>query len=239
MQVNYSIKELKTSGVYCILYLPTGRRYVGSTTSFHKRLLWHRALLNKGTHDNKLLQQAWKELDPADFSFVILEEVEKNKDKLIEREQYWMDYYEVLDPEKGFNIGTAAINPMLGNTHTPEARAKISEKAKGRVVPDELKQRLSQKLKGVPKSSSRVCNSNRQPSRAPRKKPVNRYFLTGPDGTEYITDNLADFCRDNLLHRGHLSAALKGTGIYKGWKGYSVPLKSLQENVPTNSQSAG
>lgn len=227
MEINYSIQELKNAGVYSIVHLESGRRYIGSTKSFHYRMLTHRATLNKGAHDNRVLQEAWNLYGKEAFSFEILEIV-LDKDLRIEREQYWMDFYRAV--ELGFNIGTSAVNPMLGNTHTPEAREKIRQKALGRKMSESTKQGISKVTKGVPKVSKRKVNPKTPlyiqyaketgiPNRMGERHQVNTYYLKSPEGVEYITTNLAEFCREHYLTQSHLRSVLKGSGFYKGWTG--------------------
>jgi group I intron endonuclease len=236
MKINYSLQELKNAGVYSIVHLESGKRYIGSTKSFHYRMLWHRSMLNKGTHDNKVLQEAWTIYKKEAFSFEILEIV-LDKDLRIEREQYWMDFYQAVDT--GFNIGTSAVNPMLGNTHTPEAKEKIRQKALGRKMSESTKQTLSKVTTGVAKISKRKVNPKTPLyiqyaketgilNRMGERHQVNTYYLKSPDGIEYITTNLAEFCREHCLTQSHLRSALKGTGFYKGWTGRIERFKNSQ-----------
>lgn len=233
MKINYSLEELKNAGVYSIVHLESGKRYVGSTKSFHYRVLTHRATLNKGTHDNKVLQEAWNLYGKEAFSFEILEII-LDKDLRIQREQYWMDFYNSV--KEGFNMGTSAVNPMLGNTHTPEAREKIRQKALGRVLSESQKQRISEVQKGKPKLNKKgtknkvplfvqYAKETGIPNRMGERHKVNIYYLKSPEGIEYQTTNLAEFCRDHNLHQGHLRNAIKGTGFYKGWSGRIEPIK--------------
>ena len=60
--------------VYMILNVVNGKAYVGSTNSFHYRKIAHIYALNKGTHFNVHLQNAWDKYGSSSFSFFIIAE---------------------------------------------------------------------------------------------------------------------------------------------------------------------
>lgn len=91
-----------TSGVYAIVNNFNGKRYIGSSDDCRGRLGTHLSLLRYGKHHNKHLQNAFDQCAIENFSYILLEEV-KDLSKLHEREQYWMDYYQVYFPESGYN----------------------------------------------------------------------------------------------------------------------------------------
>lgn len=100
-------KIVSTLGIYLITNLVNNKVYVGSSVDLLKRYKEHEYYLKKNKHHNMHLQRAWDKYGENNFSFSILEIVfEKNE--LIEREQYWMDFYNVS--EKGYNI-----NPVAGS----------------------------------------------------------------------------------------------------------------------------
>jgi len=55
------------------------------------------------------------------------------------------EYYKL--PEDAVLVMSGELNPFYGMEHTPEAKAKISKSAKGRVYSDEYKQKMSKTLK--------------------------------------------------------------------------------------------
>jgi len=54
----------------------------------------------------------------------------------------------------------------------------------------------------------------------PESSEVKRYILTDSEGTEYITENLAKFCRDNELNRAAMFKVLKGDRSHH--KGFTI-----------------
>lgn len=81
------------SCVYMATRLKTGEVYVGQTTSFDKRLQEHtRSALGIGTLASSTLHRKMAEDGPEHYLWSILEEVPK--DKLRERESYYIDFYD-------------------------------------------------------------------------------------------------------------------------------------------------
>jgi len=117
----------KISGIYMIYNLQNHKRYVGSSVdcSFNSSGRWyfHRNLLRKNKHYNFYLQNAWNKYGEQNFIFETIEECEK--EKLIEREQYWMDFYSSYEMNKGYNICRMAAN-TLGFRHSEETKKKLS-----------------------------------------------------------------------------------------------------------------
>ncbi len=107
------------SGIYQIQSTINGKRYVGSSISVKSRILGlHLSQLRKGTHGNILLQRHVDKYGLKVLQFSILEIC--NKDKLIEREQYWID---LLNPE--FNICKKAYS-QLGVKRSEMTKRRIS-----------------------------------------------------------------------------------------------------------------
>lgn len=106
---------MKKIGVYAIRNNLNGKIYVGSATkSFSHRWGMHISELTRGIHKNRYLQAAWIKYGQPSFDFSILEE--SSKEVAIEREQFWMDYFQSYKRDKGYNINELAKS-RLGMTH--------------------------------------------------------------------------------------------------------------------------
>ena len=80
------------SGVYKITRLKSGEIYIGQTTSVDKRWQEHvKSALGVGTLASSQLHRVMRSDGPENFTFELLEEVPK--DKLRERESYYIDFY--------------------------------------------------------------------------------------------------------------------------------------------------
>jgi len=131
----------KDSGVYSITSKINNKRYIGSAFDLKRRKQGHLYALRKRQHENPHLQNHVNKYGLDDLQFFILEFCQK--EKLIEREQYW---YDLIQPE--FNICKEARSVMFGRKHTIEAKRKIGEKNKGNIHSEEAKRRMSESLKG-------------------------------------------------------------------------------------------
>jgi len=62
------------TGIYAIVNLVSGCRYIGRSTNCERRWKEHRAALERGRHYNEALQRDWTNQGSSTFSFEILEE---------------------------------------------------------------------------------------------------------------------------------------------------------------------
>lgn len=148
------------SGVYRLLNISTGKFYIGSSVNFKKRVLTHFRLLADNRHKNPRLQNAFNKYGREAFIFEIIEEV-TDREKIISREQHFLDTLKPCDENIGFNILPLAgakpnrkpkehqtkhtdefkrrmseerrgqNNPFFGKVHTPENLASMSKKNSG------------------------------------------------------------------------------------------------------------
>lgn len=96
---------IKICGIYKITGLHSGRTYIGQSVDIRERWRQHiKASLAYGKPTNKLYQ-AMQEEKPENFTFEIIEEVPR--DKLNEREAYWIEFYKTKE---------YGLNSTKGNT---------------------------------------------------------------------------------------------------------------------------
>lgn len=92
--------ENSTSGIYEIVNLINGKRYIGQTSNLYRRQYSHITKLNQNIHPNKHLQNAWNKYGKDAFEFQVLEYC--SVDDLNERELYWINHYK--SNTDGYNI---------------------------------------------------------------------------------------------------------------------------------------
>ena len=81
------------SGIYKITRLKTGEMYVGKSTNVHDRWIQHlKTAMHCGTIAHSILHTTMEKDGVDNFTFELLEEVPK--DKLTEREKFWINYYD-------------------------------------------------------------------------------------------------------------------------------------------------
>lgn len=90
------------SGIYKIKCTKNKKIYVGHSKNIEKRIKHHINSLIRGNHDNSYLQNAFKKYGEEFFEFKILELCEH--ENIIDREYFWINYYNSSNNKKGFNI---------------------------------------------------------------------------------------------------------------------------------------
>lgn len=123
-------------GVYRIICRVTSDCYVGSSAYTYSRKSDHWQALRRKTHANVHLQRAFDKYGEETFDFEILERPEV--DKLVEREQYWID---VLKP--AYNIRKIAESNLgLKQSEVAKARRRLAWLA----LPSEEQEKVKQIL---------------------------------------------------------------------------------------------
>lgn len=137
-------ESIAVGGIYSITNTISGRKYVGSSVNIKQRWVTHRRSLINGRHENSRLQAAFKKYGIEAFVFAVIEVV-PDLSTMLEREQYWLD--ELAVAKHGYNISPTAGN-RTGVKMSDESRAKMSSKAKGRIITPEHRAKLSAAMKG-------------------------------------------------------------------------------------------
>lgn len=106
------------SGIYRIKNLKTNKIYIGSSKNLHKRKIQHLYGLRNNCHGNNKLQNSWNKYGEESFVFEVIEECEV--EKLIEREQHWVDE---LNPH--FNIRIECVATRLGVKRSKQTVKKL------------------------------------------------------------------------------------------------------------------
>lgn len=161
---------MNKSGIYKILNLSNNKFYIGSARNFIERKCNHYSELRRNEHKNKYLQAAWNKYSEWNFEFIVLEYVE-DKTKLIEREQFWINFTNCcnskigynLNPTAGSNLGLKlseeAKNKLRSYKRTQETKDKISIANKGHEVTEETRIKIANSNRG----KTRNANKERWP----------------------------------------------------------------------------
>jgi group I intron endonuclease len=145
MILRITVKEFQNSkelfisrsiaGIYAILNINNGTRYVGSAVSIYDRFYGHIWYLEKGTHRNKKLLNAWRKHGKPAFTFEVIE-ILSDPSSLLEREQYWIDHHN--SHRQGYNLNpTAGSN--LGRKFDSEVRINMADAARRAMADPEVK----------------------------------------------------------------------------------------------------
>jgi len=131
------------SGIYKITNVQNGKVYYGSTKNFRMRAVGHLSDLKNGRHSNPPLQHAFNKYGEDAFMFEVVEIVEKDKTKLLEREQHFLDQF--FDEGKNcYNVCLKA-GSRIGSRNKKPYNPKTDGRATSRT--DAIKAIVSQKNK--------------------------------------------------------------------------------------------
>jgi group I intron endonuclease len=112
-----------TPGIYKITCLSNKKIYIGSTVKLVNRIQQHKWHLKNNRHHNPILQSSYNKYGSDQFEYEIIESCDEKS--LIQREQYWMDFYKAT---LGFNIVPRADRKKVSE----ETKKKISIANKGK-----------------------------------------------------------------------------------------------------------
>lgn len=152
-------------GIYCITNIVNFKKYVGQSTSIQLRWRTHKSALRYGRYGSSHFQKAWNKYGEENFEFSILEECENDVETLTKKEDYWINFYDTRNPDKGYNSREAGIHGKRSEESNEKIRiartgTKASEESKernrisntGRKHSEETKKKISEANKGKPKS---------------------------------------------------------------------------------------
>jgi len=100
------------SGIYKIICI-NNKFYIGSSIDIDRRLKEHKRLLKRNKHPNKYLQNCWNKYGEKNFRFEIIETV-NDVERLLIREQQWIDKTNCCNRKVGFNISINSSAPNRG-----------------------------------------------------------------------------------------------------------------------------
>jgi len=115
--------------IYKTTNLVNGKQYIGRDSHNNPNYLG----------SGPLLKKAIKKYGKENFKKEVIEEC-SSFEQMVEREEYWLNYYEVGNNPMFYNLqnsgkGVRLIgekNPMFGKKHSDESKKKISEERKGK-----------------------------------------------------------------------------------------------------------
>lgn len=196
-------------GIYTIKNLVNNKLYIGSSSRLNRRYSEHKIDLNKNKHCNIFLQRAWDKYGQHNFVFEIVEYCDKNQ--LLEREEYWINYFSSYKKENGYNICIKPKSGRLGIKSRQETIEKIRQSLigkstwnKGRKMTKAWLLEKEKTLKGIPRPNS-GCKK--------------QYTFISPIGEVVTFIGLRKFCRENnLRHTSLWQVSLGKQKEYKGWK---------------------
>lgn len=234
---------IKYGIIYRVLNTSNGKMYIGQTTqSFDKRKARHITQFINRTHPNKHFTAAYHMYSGA-FEWDVID-IAYSKEELDTKEDFWIQYYDTVNPVCGYNKRTGGS----AGKFTLDARIRMSNAAKNRIISQETRKKLSIAGKGrqfsdvhrnriaTAKVGSRHLDVSKQKmSHAHRGKRASTETRTkmaqtkanvvydgfvDPNGVPVPPfQNLKQFCKDNNLQLANMHAVK--AGARQSHKGYT------------------
>lgn len=113
-----------TVDIYCIEHIESGKKYIGKSINIEKRLSKHKGYLTRAvmvkSQTNRHLWNAVQKYGWDAFKSYIIEEVSLDDVKLSERELHWIDTYNTVDRDFGYNLRRDSSTKMIVHDETKE-----------------------------------------------------------------------------------------------------------------------
>lgn len=186
------------SGIYQIKNLVNEKIYIGSTNNFKRRKARHFSELRNNCHKNNYLQRSFNKYNEENFIFEILEYVE-DRERLLEREQYWIDKYKPYI--NGYNLRIIAESNALIKIPR-DVIIRRSQKRMGKKHSEESKQKMSKAHKGIKHSLETIekrINKLKGQKRNKEQRDNISKSLKGKEKSENHKNNIKQAKR-NLKH---------------------------------------
>lgn len=142
---------MAVSGIYEIVNLVNGKRYVGSAVNLARRKADHIRRLRKQDHHSRALQSAWIKYGEEAFQFRTI--------VVCDRESLILEEQKAIDCKSEYNM-TRAAGSCLGRVLSDETKTKIADRRRGTKCPprsEAHRQKLSEAQKGKMKSEAHMA----------------------------------------------------------------------------------
>lgn len=216
-------------GIYKILNIKNNKYYIGKSKNLSHRWIIHKHYLQKNTHHNKHLQNAWNKYGESSFQFIICDIVKTNEELSI-KEQNYLNICK-SNPSLSYNISYNSTSGMCGRKHSACTinKMKLSQLGSknhryGKTHSEEHKQLLREKSKQfrhteTAKLKIKLANIG---SKSPR---YNHKVFTFQNNNLNIIENctMYDLTTKYNLNRGNVSNLVHGK--IKSTKGWFLAIK--------------
>lgn len=171
----------KFGGIYKITNTLDGKVYIGSAKKFSVRANQHRRSLEKSVHQNKHLQAAFNRDGTDSFTFEVIEVVEGDRSVRTAVEQTYLD--ELIETwELCYNFRKDASRSSWSKDPAT-SREKMSRAKKGKKLPQEHKDKISNSLIGNTRRRGKKTSKETKVKMSKANKgkvPWNKGKKTGP-----------------------------------------------------------
>lgn len=128
--INKFNANTKFPSIYC--FILNNKKYIGNARTTKRRLGEHCTDLKYNKHINQFFQNAFNKYGLENLQIELLEvwDTEVNREELLNREKYWIEFYNTANKQFGYNIISDPTSGLVGVPRSPEVKSKISEAIK-------------------------------------------------------------------------------------------------------------
>ena len=198
--------------VYKITNKINGKVYIGQT--IRPLITRWRQHYNPSNSNCTALHRAIKKYGKECFTIEQID-VACDRDELDEKEQYWIAFYDSINPENGYNL-------RLGGEHhtvSDETRYKLGKGNRGRKFSKELRSKLSDSHKGCKMSPEAIAKSvQSKRANGTYEKLAKIAVINGKKSgkkiicveTSEVFESITEAAKKYNLHRTNLSFCVRG-----------------------------
>lgn len=213
--------DIKT-GIYKITNKINGKSYIGKSVDIYRRWENEKHFVSV----NKHLKSAFKKYGFDNFSFEILEECEK--EKLDEKEIYYISLFDVINKEKGYNMTFGGTGGKL--TDEAVEKMKKTKKEKGytkywlnKKIPDDIREKISKNISGEKNPFFNKKGKNSPNHKIVKCIELNKIFNSLKEAAEFV----------NIKAPNNISNAILREGTAGGYHWKYVLEKPKIKNITT------
>ena len=197
-------------GIYKITNKKNGKIYIGQSWDVESRFYHHKRNAKKGKKHH--LYEAMRKYKIKNFDFeqifICFPDV-ITQEELDQIEQYYIDAYDSMNPEKGYNKREGG----RGGKHSEESKRKLSEVNKGKKLSEETRRKISEAHKGkklseeTRKKLSEVNKGKKLSEETRRKlseaKKGHPGYMKGKKLSEETRKKIGEAKKGNTYHKGY------------------------------------
>lgn len=198
--------------VYKLFCELSGKSYIGITSrSLDTRWLEHCSRARQNGREESRLYAAMRKYGLDAFTREVIATTDTD-DEARSLERFYILQFDTY--ANGYNANEGGH----GHLHlSPELRKKIGDAQRGKFIPEETRERMSEAKIGDPRCALNFGEHTQKGEGNPRAK---TYLVENEDGRLFVTTGLRQFCRENNLQPYKLSQTMAGTR--KSHKGYKI-----------------
>lgn len=158
-------KYKNTICIYCLENQENGKRYIGKTKDLYNRIrhYFYDFKHQRNDHINDHLLNAFNKYGLESFEWWIVESFDKlNNDLMKEREKEYIEVYNTLDKEKGYNLRRDSKTQMITHEETSKKISKRLEKEWEEGIRDGHGEKLSKWWENNPEEKERQAEILRE-----------------------------------------------------------------------------